>query len=300
MKFKRIAIFLICLLLILLIVLFCYQWRNLDQNISSIKQDVANNQKKFLEQKITGPLMLELKAHGSKTVIIDSKEVQRINSHIDALTSEIRNESHRAESIIDKDLDRLNLLITVGIGFMAMLGVFVPFIVNLISVQDLREQQESIVERMGDTKRHLDLAHLKVCNLTLQHAVARFYNVAPIIMAHTAEDGGSYITELFENLKIALEGCRDDREHKIFGNKPFLQSIDDLQRLFSGRIIVHSVFETRAQTNEVTEMNIAFRNLKASEQDREKENYTTLFEKIDAVTETWRKVSKKNDESKAA
>ncbi|HMV09329.1 MAG TPA: hypothetical protein PK325_16745 [Cyclobacteriaceae bacterium] len=312
---KSFVIFVPSILLVIIIGMFWYQWCGLNNNLKQIRKDLRASQDSLKREKNPGPLNIELKPAG-KTFTIDPKEIQRINNHIDALTSEVRSEAHRAESIIEKDLDRLNLLITVGIGFLAMVGVFVPLFFNLVSSQDMKEQQRelrsevstametmktldenvtnlgtSIKDVYGNVKKvgkKTDVAHLHVCNLMLQHAVTRFYNVASIIMAKSASgDEANYMRELFKNLKRALKACDDDEGHKICENPHFTQSIYDLHRMFSGNIVQHSIFTTRIQTAEVEAFTKCLDALQNSTKENEKANYEKMYERIDLIMGAW-------------
>ncbi len=137
---------------ILLILISALQWYKLNENISKTKAENRKNYERLFKANTNGYFQIEVKKFDNKNVIIDKDEVNKINNHIDALTQEVKKESNRAESIIDKDLDRLNLYMAVGIGFMTLLGVFVPIFINFLSVQDLRDQQNQISKDFGELK----------------------------------------------------------------------------------------------------------------------------------------------------
>lgn len=126
---------------------FYFQWRNLNENIKEIKAQNNENYENILHKKDFGPFQIEYKNLNGKQVLIEPQEIEKINTHIKILTEEVFKESNKAENIIDKDIDRLNLYMAVGIGFMTLFGIFVPVLVNLLSTQDLREKISEILKK---------------------------------------------------------------------------------------------------------------------------------------------------------
>ena len=130
------------------IVLFCCRWKNTNDEISEIKKDNQEFFCKIQEQKTYGPFVIETKELNKKQVIIESKEIEKINNHINNLSEKVYEEYHRAERIINNDIDRLNTYMAIGIGFMTLLGVFVPILINILNHQDLREKQKRLTEEL--------------------------------------------------------------------------------------------------------------------------------------------------------
>lgn len=143
-----------CILIVFLIifsVLFVTQWITLNNNIKDLTKKVEIDNLSFKNVK-TNLIDISTLKSDSLNVTLAKEDVERINSNLNALTSEIYNERNRAESIIDKDIDRLNLYMALGIGFIAILGVFVPILVNILTNDDLKRKQEVLTNDLKLTK----------------------------------------------------------------------------------------------------------------------------------------------------
>lgn len=133
--------------LFLLIILFGLQWYSLDKKIDEYKK-VAQTEFKSLKQVKTNLFDTSTLNSNKFNVTLSKRDVEKINSNLDALASEIYSEKNRAESIIDKDIDRLNLYMALGIGFIAILGVFVPILVNILTNDDLKTKQKILSKKV--------------------------------------------------------------------------------------------------------------------------------------------------------
>ena len=106
-----------CILIIFLIIfsiLFVTQWIILNNNIKDLKKKVEIDNLSFKNVK-TNLIDISTLKSDSLNFTLAKEDVEIINSNLNALTSEIYNERNRAESIIDKDIDRLNLYMALGI-----------------------------------------------------------------------------------------------------------------------------------------------------------------------------------------
>ena len=132
------------------ILLFYCRWEKTNEEISEIKKDNQEFFEKIQTQKNYGPFVLETKDLNKKQVLIETKEIDKINNHINNLSEKVYEEYHRAEKVINNDIDRLNTYMAIGIGFMTLLGVFVPILINILNHQDLREKQQQLTNKMGE------------------------------------------------------------------------------------------------------------------------------------------------------
>ncbi|WP_353145477.1 hypothetical protein [Chryseobacterium sp.] len=116
---------------------------------------VAQTEFKSLKQVKTNLFDTSTLNSNKLNITLSKRDVEKINSNLDALASEIYSEKNRAESIIDKDIDRLNLYMALGIGFIAILGVFVPILVNILTNDDLKRKQEVLSNDLKFTKEEI-------------------------------------------------------------------------------------------------------------------------------------------------
>lgn len=307
-----------------IIILFICLWRNVNENITEIKVQNKEYFDKIAEKKSYGPFQIDYKAINKKQVIIDPAEIEKINNHIRVLTEEVQKESNRAESIIDKDLDRLNLYMAVGIGFMTLLGIFAPISINVLSVHDLREKQNNLQEELSELKdmefdqaienakkamtdaakavektKNLDSLSKKIddvekkandnlpeiCNLILQNAIFRFFNVSSLVLteAYRNSDYSEFI-KILESIKNGFERCKDEEEHNIDNSPSFKLIIKDfISHLNSERFKVHPVFSKREDYNVFDVLIEKLLELENSINEDKEENYKNVIEQIQEV-----------------
>ncbi|UKT65459.1 hypothetical protein [Pedobacter mucosus] len=235
-------------------ILFFIQWRCLYNNIELVKESNKKNFESFLQTKKSKPFNLDLKKINGKQLLIDSKEIDKINTHIDLLTDQVYKESNRAESIMDKDFDRLNLYMALGIGFMTLFGIFIPLIVNVLIVNDLRdkikempsasvidlltlntnkalessEKVEKLSEDIDELVKKTADVYPKISTLSFQIAINRLFNVSPTAITKILRKRDfTLFKNLFQNVKNELEKCQNDVDHKIHDNESLKQTISD-------------------------------------------------------------------------
>jgi hypothetical protein len=285
----------------LMIILIGLQWYNIQKNITQTKDQNQKNFEKIYAIKDRGPINIDYIRLNKKQVVIDPKEIEKINNHIRALTEEVYKESNRAESIIDKDLDRLNLYMAVGIGFMTLLGVFVPILINVLSVQDLRDKQKDIEsktnevldkskkldefsEKMGSVESKIGIVTLGLCNLNLQNAIARFFNISSIVLTNAVRKKNyQSFVDLLEAIKNAFEGCKGDTHHIITDNALFKNTVDDfILFLETEKFRYQSIF-TKTEVKEFDNLIRHLAALKDSTKDNETKNYKDLDNQINVI-----------------
>ncbi|HCQ12810.1 hypothetical protein [Flavobacterium sp.] len=299
-NFKIIGIILIALL----VVLFSLQWISLDKKISDIKKQNRNK----LDSLITLNLSNEIKF--SKTdkgvYIVEPEEITYLNNKINILSKEVYRETNRAESIIDKDLDRLNLYMAIGIGFMTLLGIFVPILVNIISVQDLKEKQFSFNTKLDDFQKKYDelpdketlnkaiedsnKVSSKLNTLSLQISINRFFNMNANYLQEFAFNGNfDRYVNLLNLIILELNKCKDDTLHKIYEDDSLKDTIYDFSKiLYDERFVFATYIENPDITGKFVEIAESLRNLSNSIADNENQNYEIVTDLINELIELLR------------
>lgn len=279
-----------------------FLWCSLDKNINDIKEENKKNYESIASLEKMSLIEIELTPLNKKQVIIESKEIEKINNHIKILTEAVQNEKSRTETLIDKDLSRLGTYMAVGIGFMTLLGVFVPILINVLSVQDLREKQKEIEDKANealDNSSKLDDFSTKfdsiesktgnitlgLCNLVLQNAIARFFNISSIVLTNAVreKDYQSFIN-LLDAIKNAFQGCQTDTNHVVLENEQFSNTVQDfILFLETEKFRYQSVFSTKKEIEEFDNLIEHLRTLKDSSNDNESENYKALDGQINVI-----------------
>lgn len=287
---------------LLMISLLVFLWCSLNNNINDIREQNKKNYESIASLEKMSSIEIEYIPLNKKQVVIEPKELEKINSHIKNLTEAVQNEKNRTETLIDKDLSRLGTYMAVGIGFMTLLGVFVPILINVLSVQDLRDKQKDIEDKTDkalDSSNKLDEFSKKVdsiesktnnitlglCNLVLQNAIARFFNISSIVLTNAVreKDYQSFIN-LLEAIKNAFQGCQTDTNHVILENDQFSNTVQDfILFLETEKFRYQSVFSTKKEVEEFDNLIKHLGTLKDSSNDNESENYKALDGQINII-----------------
>lgn len=301
--------------LIIFTILFAIQWCLVNNQLSTIKEQ--NRQK--LDTLIKLNSNDELKFCKTKEVkyFIDAEELVKVDNKIKSLSKEVYSETHRAESIIDKDLDRLNLYMAIGIGFMTLLGIFVPVLVNIISVQDLKEKQNNLEsmhnilksktdsldtdelkeaienakkakENSGEIEKLLSVSNEilpKISTLSLQISINRFFNMNASYLQEFALKG-SYerYTNLLGIINVELTKCKDDELHKIYEDVSLKDTISDFSRILNDERFVFATYISIPEiSNKFIELSSSLNKLALSTQENQATNYDAVTLKIEQL-----------------
>lgn len=282
-------------------IIFFILWRTIDNGISELRKQTYARLDNIACEKSKTSLKIEFTTYDKKHVLIEPKEIEKINEHVRDLTEEVRKESNRAESIIDKDLDRLNLYMAMGIGFMTLFGIFIPLLVNVLTVQEVKDSQKELkaelilkAAELKKTSNKIDNIGKKtdgmlpdVCNLMLQTAIARFFNVGPLVLAEAkrAQNYDKFIN-LFNDIKKAFTICKETQDHTITGNHNFIHTIEDfIHFLKHGLFRSDFLFETKDSYKEFEHLVEVLQALNKSTPENCAANYEAVENKIDEIIE---------------
>jgi len=336
-NYSKILFWVSMIVFVFMISFLVFLWYSLNRNINDIKEQNKKNYENIASLKKAGSIEIEYTPLNKRQVIIEPKEIEKINNHIKHLTEEVQNEKNRTETLIDKDLSRLGTYMVVGIGFMTLLGVFVPILINVLSVQDLRDKQKdidkefdklkesepNIKKAISDSQNAIENASkaleksnkldsfsekvdsiesktknvtLGLCNLVLQNAIARFFNISSIVLTNAirGKDYQSFIN-LLEAIKNAFQGCQTDTNHVILENAQFLNTVDDfILFLETEKFRYQSVFSTKKEVEEFDNLIKHLGILKDSSNENESKNYKALDEQINVIISIFKSKHVKN------
>ncbi|WKK85587.1 hypothetical protein QYS48_00240 [Marivirga arenosa] len=292
----NIILLVFCTLVVLLISLFWYFQHN---QLKEIKQEFREKSEELASPKWPNPFDINFRNLNDSILLISYLDVERVNRHIDGLRSEVRNESNRAESIIDKDIDRLNLYMAVGIGFMTLLGVFVPVLVNITSTQNLNNEVNSLRNQFSEFNNDReDLSkginkieeYLKIqkkgsineANNKLQASIGRFYNMWPLYFNKiNREDINANVVNLIEDVIEALKLCESLDDHLINKNRFFINNVNDfIQLLDTEKTKLNMVFSQRKDIEVIDHLIESLKELLKSTPENESKKYADVFKNL--------------------
>jgi len=254
---------LIIAFLTLFSILFGILWVNMNKNIDNLKKQYQLSFALIQQKKDVGPYIIDYKNLNKRNVIINSKDIEKINKHVAYLSDHVYDESKRMQDLISSDIDRLNLYLAIGIGFMTIIGIFAPVLINVLSYQDLKVKQIDIERKQNilqtkiikipykkiddalvkstkaleESTKIIDLSQIvtnikitvdnsipKVSTLTLQYAIIRYLNILPYIVLNFDKDR---FIDLLKNIKQGFKECNDNPTLSILSDETLKSTISD-------------------------------------------------------------------------
>ena len=70
--------------------------------------------------------------------------MQKFNDHIDYLSDKVEAEVKRTQDNNQYDIDRINVMLAIGIGLLTIIGGLLPLVVNFFSKEHLEKRMEGI------------------------------------------------------------------------------------------------------------------------------------------------------------
>jgi len=266
---KKIYCLLICFTAIFSL-LFCIQWYTLCSNLKDYKTE-KESQLENLKNTKTNLFDVNKYEKSKKVIVLTKENIEEINSNLNKLAEEIYSEKNKAVTLIDKDIDRLNLYMAIGIGFLALFGIFVPLVINFLSYDDLKENQKNInsdltsistevknlklitdelpekkeiadaiqksnelldkTKEIDDIKTKTDDVLPKISTISLQIAINRLFNVSNVAIRQLIKGDSTMYLSLFEQIKDELTKCKDDALHQIGSHNSLKQTLKDFSEM---------------------------------------------------------------------
>jgi hypothetical protein len=304
------------IILSVLVILFVMQWRSLHKDFDSFKID-SQEQVTRLENSKTNLIQLEDVEQDSLNYIFKAADIEKINNNLNALASEIYQERNKAEAIIDKDIDRLNLYMAIGIGFLALLGIFVPFLVNVLSNDDLKKKQEALDDKLKrivnqfkdldkeglkqaiinanqalEKSKEIDNLNTKTDNIlpklsiiSLQIAIHRLFNVSSLALSKNRDESKKLFKELFENIKNRLVECQSDENLNISNSEIMKLTLVDFAELIDNESFKFTSYITTSRNINEKILIESLRNLSQSNGNNQEENFKLVIQSFDTFIE---------------
>jgi hypothetical protein len=305
---------LLIVFILLFLSLFGIQWYSLCNNLKEYKVE-KNSQLKILANTKTNLIDVSKLEKSKNLIIIKKEDLVQINENINRLAEEIYNEKNKATTIIDKDIDRLNLYMAIGIGFISIIGIFVPVITNFLSHDDLKEKIKILQEdtknldseelgkaiknanealsksaAIDGIKDNLDDVIPKVSTISLQIALNRINNMtATAIKNIRLHKNPKLFNELFNHLKDELKKCKDDDNHSISQNKPLIEALNDFVQIFNDeKIRFVSILNKKGLVLEFDNLSLELQKLIKSKKEDEEKIYEEINSTIDKILDIFK------------
>jgi hypothetical protein len=103
------------------------------EQISEIltKKYLTNDTSKFNDIELKPFFVLPNKPNKNGYYTLTETQLNELKAHIDFLTKQVDLEIDKAKEEVGRDIDRLNMWVTIWIGVIGFLGIFIPIIINV-------------------------------------------------------------------------------------------------------------------------------------------------------------------------
>lgn len=125
---------------------------------------LADDKTKFKDIDLK-PFFIFPKANKQGNYVLTETQLNELKNHIEFLAKQVDLEVDRAKEEVGKDIDRLNMWVTIWIGVIGFLGIFIPIIINIDTAKSVEraieksnEAQTKSIEAIGK----IDAAQTKI------------------------------------------------------------------------------------------------------------------------------------------
>src|SRR5690606_18172055 len=125
---------------------------------------LADDKTKFKDIDLK-PFFIFPKANKQGNYVLTETQLNELKNHIEFLAKQVDLEVDRAKEEVGKDIDRLNMWVTIWIGVIGFLGIFIPIIFNIDTAKSVEraieksnEAQSKSIEAIGK----IDAAQTKI------------------------------------------------------------------------------------------------------------------------------------------
>jgi len=94
------------------------------------------------------PYFVLPKADKQGNYVLTESQLTELKNHIEFLTKQVDLEVDRTKEEVGKDIDRLNMWVTIWIGVIGFLGIFIPIIINI----DTAKNAERAIEKSNEAE----------------------------------------------------------------------------------------------------------------------------------------------------
>lgn len=175
-------------------------------NIEDYKKEFTVNDR--LEDRNQGPLIFDDSNIDSLgNVTLHEEDIKNLNEHIKFLSAGIEKEYVKTQELIDSDIERIGIMMAITIGILTLLLGILPFLSNLITRQDMREEvhqlnqnvnkADTATKKMGQlAERAQESATLAATNAETANANAMNANIAALSAETKANDQTTRVEEI--------------------------------------------------------------------------------------------------------
>ncbi|HMW38037.1 MAG: hypothetical protein K1X68_09400 [Saprospiraceae bacterium] len=163
---------------------------------------LSNDTTKFSDIELKPFYVLPSKPNKNGSYTLTENQLNELKGHLDFLTKQVDVEVDKAKEEIGRDIDRLNLWVTIWIGVIGFLGIIIPIIINI----DTAKSAEKATDKSDLAFSKADAAITKITNA--QPKIDKIDGIEGRITTAEGKIGG------IEDKAIAAEGKANEADKK--------------------------------------------------------------------------------------
>ncbi|MBK7106662.1 MAG: hypothetical protein IPH62_15415 [Ignavibacteriae bacterium] len=179
-----------------------------------------NNPLSYDEVDVKPFYLLPAKANKSGQYILTERQLNILKEHIIFLAKQVEVETNRTKEEVGRDIERLNFWVTIWIGFIGLIGIFIPIIINIDATKnatdakkiasEAKSMSDGIETRLNETNTKSEVALREVQsvkgNLSIIIAINKLKEFSPQFIAQFESKNATkalknILTDLLRELK---------------------------------------------------------------------------------------------------
>lgn len=158
------------------------------------------------------PFFVFPKADKQGNYVLTEPQLNELKNHIEFLAKQVDLEVDRAKEEVGKDIDRLNMWVTIWIGVIGFLGIFIPIIINIDtakSAEKATEKSEEAFKKADEAVTKINTAQSKINKIEgIETKVSDAENKISDIVSKT-DEAKKNATEASEKAENALNKTKE-------------------------------------------------------------------------------------------
>lgn len=178
-----------------------------------------NDTSKFNDIQLKPFFVLPKKPNRNGSYTLTETQLNELKSHIDFLTKQVDLEIEKAKEEVGRDIDRLNMWVTIWIGVIGFLGIFIPIIINVDTSSKIGEieiKASHAETKANQAEKKADSAQIKSASLHLVYAIDKLDSIEPENIKYVHRDKWiPHFKKTLLAIKQSLDECKIQYEDEI-------------------------------------------------------------------------------------
>jgi len=158
------------------------------------------------------PFFVLPKADKQGNYILTETQLNELKNHIEFLAKQVDLEVDRTKEEVGKDIDRLNMWVTIWIGVIGFLGIFIPIIINIDtakSAEKATEKSEEAYKKSDEAVDKINAAQSKIDKIEGIETKVSEAESKIVDIVSKVNDAEKKTSEAFEKAENALSKTKE-------------------------------------------------------------------------------------------